>query len=106
MKIEWSKGAYKDYDEILDYIIKEFGLNPARIFKKKLLENISILSEQPFAGKIEFINTETQTQYRSLSCKQYRIIYTLMGDRLIIMSFWNNKKNPVTLNQRLKQNKQ
>ena len=106
MKIEWSKGAYKDYDEILDYIIKEFGLNPARNLKKKLLENISILSAQPFAGKVEINNPETETQYRSLSCKQYRIIYTLMGDQLIIMSFWNNKKNPIILNKRLKQDKQ
>jgi len=97
MKIEWSEGAFSDYDEIIDYIINEFGLRAARDFRTKLLKNISVLSNQPYAGKEEFTNSNTQIVYRSLACKQYSIVYTLVGEKLIIISFWNNRKDPASL---------
>jgi plasmid stabilization system protein ParE len=27
MTVEWTEGAYQDYDEILAYLISEFGVN-------------------------------------------------------------------------------
>ena len=51
MTIEWSEGAFSDYDEIINY----------------------------------------------------SIIYTLIGERIIIVSFWNNRKNPDTLHNMLDQ---
>jgi plasmid stabilization system protein ParE len=101
MNIEWSEGAFNDYDEIINYIINGFGLRAARDFKTKLLENINVLSKQPFAGKEEYTNPNTLIVYRSLSCKQYSIVYTLVGEKLIIVSFWNNRKNPDTLREML-----
>ena len=97
MTIEWSEGAFRDYDEIINYIIGEFGLRAARDFRTKLLKNISVLSNQPFAGKEEYTNPNTHIVYRSLACKQYSIIYTLVGENLIIVSFWNNRKDPISL---------
>lgn len=38
MTIEWSEGAFRDYDEIIKYIISEFGLRAARDFRTKLLK--------------------------------------------------------------------
>lgn len=99
MKIEWSKGAFNDYDEIINYIINGFGLRAARDFRTKLLENIAVLRKQPFAGKEEYTNPQTHLIYRSLSCKQYSIVYTLVGEKLYIVSFWNNRKNPDTLRE-------
>lgn len=97
MIIEWSEGAFRDYDEIINYIISEFGLRAARDFRTKLLKNITVLSNQPYAGKEEYTNPNTQIEYRSLACKQYSIIYTLVDEKLIIVSFWNNRKDPASL---------
>lgn len=97
MKIEWSEGAFNEYDEIINYIINGFGLRAARDFKTKLLENINVLRNQPFAGKEEYTNPNTHIVYRSLSCKQYSIVYTFVGEKLYIVSFWNNRKDPDTL---------
>ena len=36
MRIEWSEGAYQDYDEILAYLVGTFGVNP---FNSKLTTN-------------------------------------------------------------------
>ena len=103
MTIEWSQGAFSDYDEIINYIISGFGLRATRDFRTKLLENINVLREQPFAGKEEYTNPNTKIEYRNLVCKYYSIIYTLIGERIIIVSFWNNRKNPDTLHNMLDQ---
>lgn len=33
MRIEWSEGAYADYDEILGYLVTEFGQQTASEFR-------------------------------------------------------------------------
>lgn len=36
MTVEWTKGAYQDFDEILAYLVGTFGMNP---FNSKLSTN-------------------------------------------------------------------
>jgi plasmid stabilization system protein ParE len=102
MKIVWSEGAYADYDEILDYLIRDFGLQSASDFQAKLDYNIGMLKEFPLVGYLEYTNPKTRIVYRSLSCKQYKIVYAIMSDRLIIVSLWNNRRNPKNLRRLLK----
>lgn len=97
MSIEWSESAVADYDAILDYIVRDFGTTVASEFQSKLDHNISILSEFPLAGQAEYINPITKIEYRSLSCKQYKIVYAPLENRLIIVSLWDNRRNPDTL---------
>ena len=97
MTIEWSDGAFQDYDEILEYLVREFDMRVAREFQKKLDERVSILRNNPLAGRSEYFNPITNIEYRSFSCRQYRIIYAPLGDRLIIVSLWNNRRNPAML---------
>lgn len=97
MTIEWSEGAYQDYDEILEYLVREFGMRVAREFQKKLDERVGMLSNNPLAGHSEYYNPQTKIEYRSFSCRQYQIVYALMDDRLIIVTLWNNRRNPAML---------
>ena len=97
MTVEWSEGAYQDYDEILEYLVREFGMRVAREFQKKLDERVNMLSNNPFAGHSEYYNPKTNIEYRSFSCRQYQIVYAPMGDRLIIITLWNNRRNPAML---------
>ena len=69
MTVEWTKGAYQDFDEILAYLIREFGVNKAVDFQERLDHNIAVLSEFPFAGKSEFYSSKRNIEYRSLSCR-------------------------------------
>lgn len=97
MNVEWSEGAYRDYDEILGYLVHEFGTRSAVRFQSKLGQNIEVLKTFPLVGRLEYLNEATRIEYRSLSCRQFRIIYTLMPDRLLILSLWNNRRNPEDL---------
>lgn len=60
MKIVWSEGAYADYDEILDYLIRDFGLQSASDFQAKLDYNIGMLKEFPLVGYLEYTNPKTR----------------------------------------------
>ena len=102
MIIELSEGAFADYDEILDYLIRDFGLQYARDFQAGLDYNVGMLKEFPLVGYLEYTNPKTHISYRSLSCKQYKIVYAMLSDRLIIISHWNNRRNPKTLRRILK----
>lgn len=102
MRVEWSEGAYADYDEILDYLIRDFGLQSASDFQARLDYNIGMLKEFPLVGYLEYTNPKTLISYRSLSCKQYKIVYAIQSDRLIIVSLWNNRRNPKALRRILK----
>ncbi len=101
MRIEWSEGAYADYDEILDYLVSEFGRKTALEFQNRLDSNLALLSEFPLMGSYEYINPKTNIEYRSISCRQYKIVYAPMTDRVIVVSFWNNRRNPATLHRLL-----
>ena len=103
MTVEWTEGAYQDYDEILAYLISEFGVNTAIDFQSKLDQNIAVVSEFPFAGVREFYNSKRNIEYRSLSCRQYKIVYAPLPDRVVIVSLWNNRQHPVGLRYRLEQ---
>ena len=101
MTVEWTEGAYQDYDEILAYLISEFGVNTAADFQAKLDQNIAVLREFRFAGVSEFYNSKRNIDYRSLSCQQYKIVYAPLPDRVVIVSLWNNRQNPIGLHYRL-----
>ena len=101
MRIEWSEGAYADYDEILAYLVSEFGQQTASEFQLRLDYTVGVLSEFPLIGQSEFTNRKTHIEYRSLSCRQYKIIYAPLDDRVIIVSLWNNRRNPAALRRLL-----
>ena len=101
MRIEWSEGAYADYDEILAYLVSEFGRQTASEFQLRLDYTVGVLSEFPLIGQSEFTNRKIHIEYRSLSCRQYKIIYAPLDDRVIIVSLWNNRRNPAALRRLL-----
>ena len=101
MTVEWTEGAYQDYDEILAYLIREFGVNTAVDFQERFDQNISVFSEFLFAGKSDFYSSKRNIEYRSLSCRQYKIVYAPLPDHVVIVSLWNNRQNPIGLRYRL-----
>ena len=101
MTVEWTEGAYQDYDEILAYLIREFGETTAADFQVRLDQNIAVLREFPSAGVFEYYNSKRNIEYRSLSCRQYKIVYAPLPDCVVIVSLWNNRQNPIGLHYRL-----
>lgn len=91
LKIVWSRRAYQKFDQIISYLIAEWGDKPTKEFIGKVFDFLDILSEYPEIGSIE--NKEKNISGFTI-VKQVNIFYRIKGDRIIILLFFDNRQNP------------
>ena len=91
LEIIWSKRADKKFDKILDYLILEFGERVTGLFVKKIYDFLDLLSEFPEIGALE--NKEKNIRGFTI-IKQVNIFYRVENDKIIILTFFNNRQNP------------
>lgn len=91
LKIYWTKRADKKFDQILDYLIDEWGENVAKVFMKKVYDFLDILSEFPEIGTLE--NKEKGIRGFTI-IKNVSLFYTISGDKIILLNFFDNRQNP------------
>lgn len=90
MEIVLSKTAKRINHENLNYILKKYGQNVLEQYILKTEKVFSVLSEFPKAGIFE----SKYDFYKILIIKQIYLLYRIRGNKIIIMTFWNNKKKP------------
>jgi plasmid stabilization system protein ParE len=91
LEIFWSKRADQKFDQIIKYLNKEWGENVARAFVKKVYDFLDILSEFPEIGAIE--NKEKGIRGFTI-VKQVNLYYRIKGNKIILLTFFDNRKNP------------
>lgn len=91
LTIYWSKRADKKFDEILDYLMREWGENVTKAFVRKVYDFLEILVELPEIGSIE--NRERNIR-GFVIVKQVTIFYKIKSDKIILLNFFNNRQNP------------
>lgn len=91
MTIYWSIRADKKFDALIDYIRNEWGENVARAFVKKVYDFLDILIEFPEIGSIE--NQERNIR-GFVIVKQLTLFYKVKEKKIIILNFFENRKNP------------
>ena len=91
LKIQWSKKASKRFDEIINYLEKEFGDEVSSKFIQKVYEFLDLLEKFPELGSLE---------YKALNIrgfvivKQTTIFYQVKNDEIIVLNFFDNRQNP------------
>ncbi len=91
LEICWSKRADKNFDKIFEYIQNEWGERVARAFIKKVYDFLDILAEFPEIGTVE--NKEKGIRGFTI-VKQINLFYRISGNRIILLSFFDNRQNP------------
>jgi plasmid stabilization system protein ParE len=91
LEIEWSKKADKKFDSILEYLTIEWGEKVTRAFVKKVYDFLDILAEFPEIGSIE--NNEQKIRGFTI-IQQINNFYTIRGDRIILLDFFDNRQAP------------
>ena len=104
MQIEWSDQALNDLSEILRYITDEFGLITARRVHAKICNDVNLLEEYPLMGIVIYDNPNENRKYYSLTSKYQKIVYTINGDRLRILTLWNTRRYSKALKRLLSDN--
>lgn len=98
IKIFWTNTAVKQRNSIFEYWNER---NNSTRYSKKLntfiKERLKILKPNPGIGKrTEFVNT------RAISLGHYSIFYQIIESQIFIISFWDNRQDPVKLLKFLK----
>ena len=91
LNIFWTKRAEKSFEQILDYLEKEWGEKVTKAFVKKVYGFLDILSEFPEIGSIE--NKEKGIRGFTI-IKQVNLFYRISNNKIILLKFFDNRQNP------------
>ena len=90
LEIYWTKRAEEKFDKLLQYLIEEWGESVAKAFTKKVYDFLDILSEFPEIGTIE----HKEKRIRGFTIvKQVSLFYIIRGNRIILLSFFDNRQS-------------
>ena len=91
LEIVWSKRASLKFDQIITYLIEEWGEKSAKQFICKVFTFLEILSEFPEIGSME--NKEKSIRGFTI-VKQVNLYYRIKSDKIILILFFDNRQNP------------
>ncbi|MCX6148928.1 MAG: type II toxin-antitoxin system RelE/ParE family toxin [Ignavibacteriales bacterium] len=93
-KLYWTKSAQQDLEKILDYLKVEWTETTAFDFLTKLENQLKILNQFPFIGKIIF---KPKLIRAFVFSKQVTIIYRLIDNKIVILKLFDNRQSPKKL---------
>lgn len=98
VKIIWTNTATLQRREILVYWNKR---NKSTIYSKKLVTEITLRVNFLVNNPNIYIKTDFPN-IRASTLGHYNIFYKITPDQLIVIAFWDNRRNPKTLSKILK----
>jgi plasmid stabilization system protein ParE len=91
LDIQWTKRADKKFDQIINYLLEEWNSKVTSSFVKNIYDLVDLLAEYPEIGTMENFGKGI----RGLTVvKQVNIFYKVKGNQLIILNFFDNRKDP------------
>lgn len=100
LNVRWTLTAIKQRNQVFEYWNDRNKSTSFSIkLNHKIKERLTVLKTNPLIGK--------QTEYkdtRVISLGHYSILYKQIEHNLIITGFWDNRQNPKTLLDYLKNN--
>ena len=103
MQVKFTTEALEELRRILDVYVEFSGPMSALKFGKLVDSQISKLSKYPAIGHPEPLLSGYNYLFRSKSVtKYYRIIYLVHEDTLWIFDFWDSRRDPQKLRERVK----
>jgi plasmid stabilization system protein ParE len=97
LRIIWSDFANKQLENIFNYYLIEAGRGVAIKIATRITEKVSILSETPLIGAKEELLLTKLKEYRYLVERNYKIIYRITKEDIVIVSIFDCRQNPKKL---------
>lgn len=103
MRVKWSPFAREQMHEVARYIRWEFGLTRRDEFMQEVREANRLIGHTPNIGKIEPLLEDEAITYRSYVLNRLnKIIYYIENDHVEIADFWDVRRDPGALADRIK----
>ena len=94
IRIEWSDLSERQLKDIFDYYSIEVSPLLARKMINRIIDRVSILESNPFAGPKEELLNEYPEDYQYLVESNYKIIYWKKENLITISSVFDCRQNP------------
>ena len=91
LTIYWSKKADEKFDQVIKYLVDEWGENVTRAFVRKVYDFLDILSEFPEIGTVENIERKIRG---FVIVKQLTVFYKIQKEKIVLLDFFDNRQNP------------
>ena len=98
MKIFWTDFAIKNLKNIFDYYTEKVSKKIAHKIRKQILATTKQLLDNPESGQLEFNLEKLKQNHRYLVCGNYKIIYRVNYNQIIINDVFDTRQNPVKMN--------
>lgn len=93
MVIIWTTEAKEDYWNNIDYLLEQFPIEVAERFVQK----VDDLTQQLKNKNVTFKPTSRKNIYQITVVKQITLFYLVNDQKISLLRFWNNKKDPKSL---------
>ena len=94
LRHKWHNDAWAEFEETLHYVYCEFGVHTAERVYAEALSRVRQLCLFPDSG-IEYEDLYYEgSKVRILHMEKSSLIYCHDENEVIIIAFWNNRRNP------------
>lgn len=91
--IVWSPTARRSYFSILGYLDDNWTRRELTNFAKKTLKTLDLIADNPSL----FQYSKESDTFRCVVVKQVSLYYRLKDNRIELITFWDNRKDPDSL---------
>lgn len=97
MKIIWSDFAIENLKIIFEYYAEKTNKKVAHKIRKQILHSTKQLIQNPKSGQIEIYLEKLNDQYRYILSKNFKIIYKVNGNYIVISDIFDTRQNPIKM---------
>lgn len=90
LEVYWTKKAVIKYDNIIAYLLVEFGETTTSNFIKKIFVFLDLLAIFLEMGTLE----NRELNIRGFVIKQITIFYQVRNKQIILLNFYDNRQRP------------
>lgn len=94
MKIIWTDFATQNLKVIFKYYAEKASIKVAHKIRKGILNSTHQLIKHPNSGQIEINLIELKLEHRYLISSNYKIIYRIEEEFIIIIDVFDTRQNP------------
>jgi plasmid stabilization system protein ParE len=91
--IWWSPAARESYLTNIGYLKQKWTVREIKIFVKRTSQAINLIAKNPSL----FQYSKESDTYRCVITKQITLYYRIKHNRIELLTFWDNRKDPKTL---------
>jgi plasmid stabilization system protein ParE len=95
MRVEWTKNATRQKDQVAEYVREQFGYKRKRMFVQDVDKAARMLMRSPNIGQIDPLFASHAATYRSVIINGLnKMVYRVDNDVIYIVALWDTRMEP------------